>query len=69
MENTGIVWTQLAISLLSIAGACGVTYIAFKNWKGDRYLCDDCAFNTEALCSKTERPCALDCLAYKQNNR
>lgn len=68
MENTGIVWMQLAIGSLSILTACAVTYIAFKNWKGDRYLCDNCAFNTEALCNKAERPHALDCLAYKNDS-
>ena len=55
-----------------VLGACliaawGITVVALKNWKGDRYLCDDCIFNNENDCLKVERPKAVSCTAYRSD--
>lgn len=50
---------------IGLATALGVTFIALKNWRGDRYLCDDCIFNNDQDCRKAERPKALRCTVYR----
>jgi hypothetical protein len=58
-----------AIMLAAVcAGACFLSWHSLKNWKGDRYLCDDCRFNDPASCLKEERPKALTCTAYESKS-
>lgn len=52
----------------AVVAAWAVTLVALKNWKGDRYLCDDCIFNKEGDCLKAERPKAVSCTAYRSNH-
>lgn len=50
------------IICLLVCAACTV-YSAI-NWRGDKYLCDTCRFNSEELCQKEKRPKAVQCLAF-----
>jgi hypothetical protein len=52
---------------LIIVACAAVTVYATINWKGDRYLCDDCMFNSPDSCHKIERPQAVTCFAYRKN--
>jgi len=50
----------------AIATLTGALTIAEAwRWKGDRYLCDDCRYNSPEKCLKLERGRALSCLAYR----
>lgn len=46
-------------------GACAISWYSLRNWRGDRFLCDDCRFNDPELCKKRERGRALSCTAYE----
>lgn len=50
---------------ICVAAAWAVTMIAMQNWRGDKYLCDDCIFNNDNDCHKSERPQALKCTVYR----
>lgn len=55
-----------ALILAAVAvAAAALTLTAAAQWKGDRYLCDDCRFNKAELCLKKERPKATICTAYR----
>lgn len=64
MEQELARWVALAGC---VAAAWSITVCALKNWKGDRYLCDDCLFNNERECLKPERPQAVSCTVYRSN--
>lgn len=51
--------------VIGLAVAWTLTIIAAKNWRGDRYLCDDCIFNKPEACNKAERPKAIACTVYR----
>jgi len=57
-----IYWLMIAGIALA---ATSLTIHAARQWRGDRYLCDDCCFNQGDLCHKPERPQAMSCCAYK----
>lgn len=42
-----------------------LTVIAMKAWQGDKYLCDTCQYNDAESCKKTERPQAIECMAFR----
>jgi hypothetical protein len=54
---------------VSIIAAWTVTLVALKNWRGNRYLCDDCLFNKDGDCLKVERPKAVSCTAYRSEKQ
>jgi hypothetical protein len=56
---------EYALLAVCVAAACAITVVAMKNWKGDRYLCDDCIFNNDRDCLKKERPKAVSCTVYR----
>lgn len=35
-------------------------------WRGGKYLCEDCRFNNFNDCKKNERPKAIICFSYRQ---
>lgn len=53
---------------LSVAVAWAITLVALRNWRGDKYLCDDCIFNNENDCQKPERPKVLRCTVYRNGS-
>jgi predicted nucleic acid binding AN1-type Zn finger protein len=59
-----VVIIQLSIISGGILVACLMTVVAFRAWRGDKYLCDDCKYNDPESCKKVERPQAVDCASY-----
>jgi hypothetical protein len=55
--------TAIVIALIA-AAASALTFLCLNNWQGDRYLCQDCQFNSPDLCLKPERGHAVECTAY-----
>ncbi|MBX9877719.1 MAG: hypothetical protein K2Y22_04610 [Candidatus Obscuribacterales bacterium] len=53
----------IMLAIIAIA-ALVVTFVAVKQYRGERYLCDDCQFNSPEKCHKKERPQAVECYAY-----
>lgn len=58
---------QYIVLGICVAAAWGITLVALKNWKGDKYLCDDCIFNKDKDCLKIERPKATTCTVYRSS--
>lgn len=52
----------VTIAVLALA----MTIYAASQWRGDRYLCDTCKYNSDELCQKPERPRAVECTAFSQ---
>ena len=59
---------QMALLAVCVGGGLFMTVVAFKAWKGDKYLCDDCKYNDPEKCQKPERPTATDCAAYAKKD-
>jgi hypothetical protein len=57
------------MALLALIGlaAGALTINAARHWRGDRYLCDTCKYNSPEKCLKKERPTALVCYAFNDN--
>jgi len=63
METSFLYW---AISGAVAAAALAITAFNAKHWIGaQKFLCEDCKFNSAEDCLKPERPTALDCTAYR----
>lgn len=43
-----------------------ITLKSAWNWRGGKYLCDDCRFNNFNDCKKLERPRSIICLSYRK---
>ncbi|MBX9570123.1 MAG: hypothetical protein K2X77_14580 [Candidatus Obscuribacterales bacterium] len=46
--------------------ALGLTIASAWNWRGGKYLCDNCKFNNPEDCRKLDRPKAVLCKAYRK---
>lgn len=57
---------EIAVPLLCALIATAITLLSAWNWKGGRYLCENCKFNSPDLCHKSERPKAIMCKAYRE---
>lgn len=44
--------------------ASALTLFCAFNWRGGKFLCDDCKYNSEDDCKKSQRPQAVICKAY-----
>lgn len=66
MDAVSIIQTIVLTAVC--AAACFLSWQSLKNWKGNRYLCDNCRFNDPEACLKPERPTALDCTAYESTS-
>lgn len=63
MEPAQII--EIALLASVCIGACAISWNSLRNWRGSRFLCDDCRFNDPELCKKRERGRALICTAYE----
>lgn len=59
----------LAFLILVAILALVVTIIAVNQYKGEKYLCDNCQFNSPEKCQKKERPKAVECYAYLREEK
>jgi len=51
---------------LAVLGAVLLTAYPIVRRRGaEKFLCDDCRFNSPELCQKKVRPQAVDCTAYR----
>lgn len=55
---------SLILLIIIALAALLVTWVAIHQYRGERYLCDDCQFNSPEKCHKKERPQAVQCYAY-----
>ena len=62
---------MLSLAVLVIVALCAlyITWVAIQQYKGERYLCDDCQFNSAEKCHKKERPFAIQCYAYMKQKQ
>lgn len=62
--------TQIALLIFTalIASAISIYAAATSKGKG-RFLCDDCRFNNDKDCFKSERPKAVSCTSYRESAR
>ncbi len=55
----------LPVGLVAAAASAITIYSAWNRKGKGRYLCDDCRFNNETDCLKSERPKAFVCTSYR----
>jgi hypothetical protein len=55
----------LPLGLVAAAASVLTLYSAWNRKGKGRFLCDDCRFNNETDCLKTERPAAVICTSYR----
>ncbi len=63
MEGELSYW--LPVGLVAAAASALTLYCAWNRKGKGRFLCDDCRFNNETDCLKTERPTAVVCTSYR----
>lgn len=58
--------------LVTVGAGIGAAALAIYNgcnWIGqERFLCDDCRFNSDRSCVKPERPTAIRCISYRPDS-
>lgn len=59
---------ELLLPMLLALLAAWLTIKISWNWRGDKYLCDNCRFNNDEDCKKADRPQAIVCLSYRKTN-
>ena len=57
---------ELIVAGLVATLASFLTFLAARQWQGDRYLCGTCRFNNAESCHKVERPTAVICVSYRR---
>ena len=55
----------LPVGLVAAAASTLTLYSVWRRKGKGRFLCDDCRFNNDSDCLKTERPRALVCTSYR----
>lgn len=55
---------QITLLGASVLVAVLMSFVSIRHWQEGKYLCEDCKYNDPSMCSKAERPKAVDCLAY-----
>jgi hypothetical protein len=63
LEGELALW--LPVALVATAASALTVYSAWNRRGSGRYLCDDCRFNNETDCLKTDRPKAVVCTSYR----
>ena len=58
-----VFWAGEAVALLGVVLL--TAYPIVRRRGAQKFLCDDCRFNSPELCEKKVRPTAVDCTAYR----
>jgi hypothetical protein len=61
-----VITLSLLISIGFALPLIGLSIFAAYKWRGGKYLCDDCQFNSDTDCQKPDRPKAIVCFAYRK---
>ena len=63
--------TQISFLALALIGlsTLALTLVSAWSWRGEKYLCEKCTFNSDNDCLNINRPLAIECRAYQEEKK